>query len=292
MDLKKPLSFSDQVQQLNSHGLLIDDPAKAQEFLQRVNYYKFTGYALQFRVSPTGSDLVPGHHFSEIQRIYEFDEGLRNLLRKYLEIVEIYYKTQIANTFALEKCTVPPYDQHYDPQNYYKKDKFAIAMANLQKSSVYFSDSLIYKHHANVYQGKMPLWVIVELLSFSSVSMLYSAMYRTSQTRIASKFGIGADTLENHLHCMSVLRNKCSHTARLINVRYNPPAKLSTAFMRNNPSVSNDSLFAYLLVLKWRLPENSMRKDFKNELVSLLRQYNDVVDLSLIGFPQNYINIL
>ena len=38
--------------------------------------------------------------------------------------------------------------------------------------------------------------------------------------------GVGKDTLENHLHCLSVLRNKCAHTARMYNTDFNPPAKL------------------------------------------------------------------
>ena len=91
---------------------------------------------------------------------------------------------------------------------------------------------------------------------------------------------------------MSVLRNKCAHAARLINARYNPPAKLSQKFLRDNPSVNNDSLFAYLKVLIYRLPSEDLRVEFKGKIVELIEEYADVVDLSLIGFPQNYKSIL
>ena len=91
---------------------------------------------------------------------------------------------------------------------------------------------------------------------------------------------------------MSVLRNKCAHAARLINTRYNPPAKLSQKFLRDNPSVSNDSLFAYLKVLLYRLPSDDLRNEFKSKLFKLIEEYQDVVDLSLIGFPMNYKNLL
>lgn len=165
-------------------------------------------------------------------------------------------------------------------------------MERFEKEEQYYADSLIVKHHKQNYAGKMPLWVMFELMSFSNVSMMYSAMYKSSQDKIANPLGIGSKTLSNHLHCMSVLRNKCAHAARLINTRYNPPAKLSPNFLRDNPSISNDSLFAYLKILIYRLPSDNYRNDFKNSLFRLIDLYEDVVDLSLIGFPMNYKNIL
>ncbi|MFC2662726.1 MAG: Abi family protein, partial [Eubacterium sp.] len=141
------------------------------------------------------------------------------------------------------------------------------------------------------YEGKMPLWVMVELMSFSSVSKLYNAMYTSSKQAIATNCKTSPRTLSNHLHCLSVLRNKCSHAARLINTNYNPPAKLSSTFLRDNPSVSNSSLFAYLLVLKWRLPTKQLKNSFRKEIFGLLNKYKDVLDLSLMGIPQNYRNI-
>ena len=70
----------------------------------------------------------------------------------------------------------------------------------------------------------MPLWVMVELMSFSNISKLYSSMYISEKETIAQAVGIKYKTLENHLHCLSVLRNKCAHAARLYNTEFNPPA--------------------------------------------------------------------
>ena len=292
MDLKRPLSVEDQIAKLIEHGIVIENMDEAKELLQKVSYYRLTGYTLQFRKSPSSSDLASAHSLAEIHRLYDFDSQLRSLIRHYIEINEVYYKTHISNVFALEKCITPPYDQHYNPDNYFNKDGFQKTMDRFEKEEQYYADSLIVKHHKQNYSGKMPLWVMFELMSFSNVSMLYSAMYTNSQNRIASSLGIGNRTLANHLHCMSVLRNKCAHAARLINTRYNPPAKLSQKFLRDNPSVSNDSLFAYLKVLLYRLPSDDMRKEFKVKLFKLIEEYIDVVDLSLIGFPMNYKNLL
>ena len=88
---------------------------------------------------------------------------------------------------------------------------------------------------------------------------LYSSMYYSEKDAIAHMVGIGRDTLENHLHCLSVLRNKCAHAARMYNTDFNPPAKFTTSFLRKHPEIKNNSLFAYTLVLLKRLPDESSK---------------------------------
>ena len=84
MDLKKPLTFDEQLDKLVAHGMIITDREKAKDILKRVNYYRFTGYALQFRQEPSGSD--------------------------YIEKAEVYYRTQIVYGFSIAKCIEAPHD--------------------------------------------------------------------------------------------------------------------------------------------------------------------------------------
>lgn len=135
----------------------------------------------------------------------------------------------------------------------------------------------------------MPLWVIVELMSFSNMSKLYSSMYFSEKDVIAGAVGVGRETLENHLHCLSVLRNKCAHAARLYNTEFNPPAKFPSSFLRKHPEIKNNSLFSYTLVLLERLPD----KDSKKSLIRAVREaYECDIDMNLVGFPSNYLDIM
>ena len=122
--LKRPLSYTDQIKQLKSHGMIIEDETIAQAFLKVTNDYRFTGYALQFRKAPNNSDFIEGTSFDAVMSLYCFDEELRDCLRKYIEASEIYYKTVISHEFSMEKCIDPPYEQHYDENNYYNKQWF------------------------------------------------------------------------------------------------------------------------------------------------------------------------
>ena len=292
MDLKKPLTFDEQLDKLVAHGMIITDREKAKDILKRVNYYRFTGYALQFRQAPSGSDYIVGTTFETVYHLYKVDEILRDTFRRYIEKAEVYYRTQIAYGFSIAKCTETPYDQHYDENNFYNKKGYREVMENFSREKNYYKDSLIVKHHKMKYSSKMPLWVIVELMSFSNMSKLYSSMYYSEKDVIAHMVGVGRDTLENHLHCLSVLRNKCAHAARMYNTDFNPPAKFTTSFLRKHPEIKNNSLFAYTLVLLKRLPGESSKKSLIQTVENVISEYSDDIDLKLIGFPENYMEIM
>lgn len=291
-NLKKPLTYSEQLEKLKSHNMIIEDPELALKILSEKNYYRFTGYALQQRVDENNSDFIESTSFNKVYQIYRFDETLRNLLKKYIEIIEIYFRTQISYNFSISKCIDPPHDQHYDENNYYNKKGFNDVMTNISHDKKYYHDSLIMQHHIKKYNGKLPLWAMVEMLSFSNLSKLYACMYFSEQNLIAASTGSGHLTLKNHLHCLSLLRNKCAHAARLYNTTFNPPAKFNSSFLRKHPEVKAATLFAYILILLKRLPDNKTRKLFSMELQSIIDEYIDYIDLSLIGFPDNYLDFL
>jgi len=292
MDLKEPKTFAELVSRLKEHHMEVEDELFAEQFLRRVNYYRFTGYALQFRVAPHDSDYVKGTTFETVVQIYDFDTELRNLLKKWIEVLEVYYRAQIANAFSLAKCKKPPHNQHYDFSNYYNKKDAEEIFDDFKKQKKYYKDTLVLQHHQVKYGDYYPLWVIVEMISLSDLSKLYSCMYNSNQDEIANHVGTGRSVLKNHLHCLSVLRNKCAHAARLYNTELKPSAQLPPNFLRNNLSVKSNSLFAYIFVVMRRLPEETMKDSLICELRSIIQKYEDSINLSVMGFPEKYAQIL
>ena len=203
-----------------------------------------------------------------------------------------FYKNLTGNGFADIKCVKPPYNQHYDVNNYFDKDGIAKTLQNFSKEKMYYRDSAIVKHHQKKYQDKMPIWVMMELMTCSSVSMFYHALYISDKEKIADKIGISAATLENHLHALSVFRNKCSHGVRLYNSVFNPPIRFNKSFLRAHPEVKNNTLFAYILMLIKRLPTDEDRKQFRDKLNRIIKKYGNSIDMELIGFPKNYREML
>ena len=287
--LKNPISLDDQVVRLREHKMDIKDVALAKRVLSEVNYYRFTGYALQFRDESHPDDYIPGTAFETIWMLHQFDSALRASIKPFLDIVELYARSQIAYGFAMEKCMTPPHDQHYDSHNYYYKDRHrSIFTSNLTKEKEHSKDTLFVKHHSDKYGGKMPLWVIVELLSFTNLSKLFSAMYLSEQEIIASNMGTAVKTIKNHLHCLANLRNRVAHAVRLYNDSFNPPAILGRKYSQQNPDIESQSLFTMLLVLLRRLPNDEDKSLFIVAIKETISKYSEYIQLTRIGFPDDY----
>ena len=78
----------------------------------------------------------------------------------------------------------------------------------------------------------------------------------------------------------------------MYNTGFNPPAKFTTAFLRKHPEVKNNSLFAYTLVLIKRLPDEQSKKSLIETIEAVISEYKSDIDLRLIGFPENYLEIM
>ena len=293
MDIKRPLTFEQQVQRLIEHKMVVSDAALARRVLSEVNYYRFSGYAIQFRDRETPDDYIIGTKFEDVWRLYQFDNELRCILKTNLDTIELYARTQIAYGFSLSKCLDAPHNQHYEASNFHNKNSHdSIIISSLNREKENNRDSLFVVHHTEKYDGKMPLWVIVELLSFTNLSKLYSAMYFNEQDVIARNMGTARITLKNHLHCIANLRNKVAHAGRLYNATYNPPVILGRSFLQRNPDICANTLFAYLIVLMRRIPEKAEKAALAMAIVNISIQYKDCIKLSLLGFPKNYIQCL
>ena len=287
MELKKPLSFKDQALRLKEHGMEISSISDAICFLSYVNYYRLTGYALQFRAE-NGQDYLPGTSFETVRNLYLFDEELRSLLRAPLDRVEAYFRTQIANGFAMAKCTEPPYDGHYQEYNFCQRESYLEVLESLRKEEDRHPDSLVIKHHQRAYSDRMPIWVMVELLPMSSLSKLYYSMCPLEQQAIATSCHKTTDVMKNHLHVLTVLRNKCSHGARLYNRPFVPESKLGSYYLPRHPEVQNGTLFAAILVLFRCLPDRTSKQNLHSALCNTIRRYASSIELDRIGFPKNY----
>lgn len=62
--------------------------------------------------------------------------------------------------------------------------------------------------------------------------------------------------------------------------------------MKKHPEIKNNSLFAYILVLLKRLPDENSKKSLIQTIEKAVNKYENDIDLKLIGFPENYSEIM
>lgn len=106
--LKPWRSFADQLQQLQSRGLQVDSPAAALDYLERLGYYRLSGYWYPLRViDPVASmaqgkavrldSFAPGCRFEDVVQLYVFDKKLRLLALDALERIEMAVRVDVAH---------------------------------------------------------------------------------------------------------------------------------------------------------------------------------------------------
>ncbi len=224
-------TFDEQINILKQRKLIIPNNYFALSKLQRINYYRLSAYFLPFQHNKDGDkkdDFLDSSSFEDIIQLYYFDSELRKIIFEAIESIEIYFRTQITYSHALR----------YEPFGYLEKENFEtsedffnIVMSNL-KDETKRSQEIFIKHFKDTYQtSDLPLWAVVEVVSFGTISKLYAILKTEEQKEVILKLkDINNNVFKNWLHGLSVVRNICAHHSRLWNktlgVKFEIPRRL------------------------------------------------------------------
>jgi abortive infection bacteriophage resistance protein len=285
MDVKEPKTFDEQLSILKSRGCICNDEKCCKEFLKKVNYYSFTAYFLPYKTKE--GNYVAGTSFESIRHLYNFDRKLRSQIFPIVEEIEIFLRTQLAYFHShkygsLGYTNAASFNDDHDEQ---KLKDMIIDIENNNKKS------LIIKHHKEKYDGKYPLWVIIEFFSTGMISHFYADL----KTADKKSFCLNAYHNKNlcydmvsWLRCLTDLRNKCAHYGRLYYFKF--PTSPSFNEKYNFPM---NRVFAYLVVLKNLYPnKENWNSTFVLGLEALIEEYSDYIYLYHLGFPANWKDII
>jgi len=280
--LKPPLTFKEQLLKLQERGLEIDDEGIALEKLRMCNYYRLSAYTLHLKENDI---FMPGTTFKQIARLYDFDTHLRNLLLPMLERIEIAFRTHVAYLLATNYGNPQSYR---NPSIFTDQNKHNDFLKKIDAEINKASDAFI-RHHKQHYDGQYPIWVVVEIMSFGTLSKLYENLKPYDQKQISSIYSIGSSYTIKWLHTLSYIRNLCAHYSRLYNRTLTKSPQL---FRSERKQIDNTKIFAGILIMKRLNIDNQAWDTFITSLIGLIESYEDVVDLQLIGFPLNWLDLL
>ena len=282
--LKEAKTFDEQLNILEERGVIIDNRESAKKVLSIVNYYRLTAYAIQFKVE---NKYIGNIRFDTIYDLYNFDKKMKNLIIGTLESIEISIRTYIAYTLAHKYGA-----DSYTKSEIFENEKYHNGLMNEISKEIkrnYKEPFVI--HHNDKYNGKFPIWAVIELISFGALSRMYSNLKREDK-RIVSRELLGLDyklLVAGLLH-LSYVRNICAHYGRLYNKKFVVFTKLHKNYSQYN--IDGNSLFATILSIKELMPNKDEWIMFKIQLEALIEQNKDIVDLNLIGFPDDWRGIL
>lgn len=283
-ELKQALTYNEQVNRLIEKGVVVNNRNRCYYFLHRVNYYRFLAYLLTFR-NPDGETYknVP---FEKAESIYYFDKSLRSLILSFIEEIEIQLRAALAY-----------YHGHkYGPGGYESEDAFnkfhdhEAFWNHIEHCIEDNANSPIVKHHKAKYEGRFPIWVIIEFFSIGELSYFYRGMKYNDRTAISNYlYQVDEKTLKSWFRCLTDLRNRCAHCSRLYYWIFPAIPKLP-----NDSGIKLDRrLFCQLYMLKLMYPNKAKwNNSFIKRLERLLEHHKGDVLLSCIGFPANWKEIL
>jgi|LGOV01.1.fsa_nt_gb abortive infection bacteriophage resistance protein len=282
--MKPALSFEEQLNLLIERGLKCSDRENALDILSRVNYYKLSGYSLHFREKDIFQD---GIFFEDIYALYVFDKRISSMLMDLIETVEVSIKTKIAYYIAREISPIG----HWDFDAFDDAERHVIFLDKFLKEQKRMEKKVLYIKHNKEKYGKIPIWVGTEFLSFGTVSHLYENMKTGDKKKIARDyFGLSYEILESWLRSISNVRNRCAHHSRIYNTYFIFNMKKDHIMVSNN--INNKSLFAVLIALKSLLLNPNQWDRVCSDLSSLVKENETIIELSRMGFPQNWKEIL
>ncbi len=304
---KKFKTLQEQVDILESKGLLIEDRDECIDILLRENYFFINGYRHLLMKSPQDRNFVVGSTFRELYSIFLFDRYLRNIIFKNLLIVENNMKSIIS--YQLSKKYGYREKDYLNAKNFTNdpdKSRRVKDLINKMKRQIRVNGQ---QHTATMHYitnyGYIPLWVLVKLLSFGVISDLFTVLKPEDKVGIADIYDVEVSQLEDFLPILANYRNLCAHEDILYDHRTDKSIdnniyheKLGILQMDDEYIYGKNDIFAVVIILKYLLTDAEFRLMMREidyeigKLSGVIKSIPLAKILDRIGFPENYMELI
>lgn len=299
-------NLDEQIEIFKHKGMVVHDERYAKQILLRENYFFLNGYRHLFYKSETEKKFITGTTFEELYSLFLFDRSFRNVIFKYLLVIENNLKSitsyQLSKKYGYrEKDYLRAKNFTHDParqrqvNDLLKKMKRQIRVNGSQHSATL--------HYVSNY-GYIPLWILVKVLSFGIVSEMFSILKPEDQHEISKVYNVDVEDLLVYLPILANYRNLCAHEDILYENRTQKEIddtiyhQILDIPKENGEYIYGKSdLFALLIIMRQMLTTEDF-KNMTNELENVIAtlDYNltsikiEKV-LNRMGFPKNWIDL-
>lgn len=233
---RKPhLDIPGQIALLRSRGMEVADLRKAAGYLERIGYYRLSGYWYPLRQSliVLGTDGKPvtqvlddfrtGTSLAQAVDLYVFDKRLRLLFLDAIERIEVALRVDVALLLGAR-------DPWAHRQAAFLHGSFAKRinsrtgrtahqdwLSRLDQLAARSKDEFV-RHFTARYSGPLPIWIAIELWDFGMLSTFLAGMAVVDQGTVGIKYGVQRpELLIGWMRGINLVRNICAHHGRLWN---------------------------------------------------------------------------
>uniref|UniRef100_UPI00404ABB74 Abi family protein n=1 Tax=Flavobacterium sp. TaxID=239 RepID=UPI00404ABB74 len=254
---------------------------KLKEILLDIGYYRL-GFYCHYYFDKQNKKYSKDVKISDIINLYYLDVDLKYLLLKYINRIEINFRTKLI---------------YYVSMRYKDNSRWYVDSAILDEESItnfkekvytdkFKSDNLSLKKHHIKYPDDdfAPCWKAFEYLTFGSIITIFGSIKDPEVKQIISeKYGIkDLSKFSRLLHSVRLIRNICAHSGVLFD--YSLPLSLSSIpQITYNPGDRN-SLDASIKVIGFFIQTISENRyiDFQDDINSFFDKYKTDVILNSV----------
>lgn len=311
-------TIEEQIELLKNRNLTFEDEIKAKEILINNNYYNvINGYKQLFLNKSDEDNFIDGTTFEEIYALYDFDRKLRSIFLEYILKIENSLRSLVAYYFSqfhgndnyLKLSNFETFSEVNT--NFAKKEKqlkhIQMLISNINKKIANSIENKPYIQHYIMNYGFIPMWVLVNILSFGDICNFFRLMKQKERILISSNFNIMEHDLSSLIGILSDTRNLCAHDERLYNFIF--PAKstindnqyhinLSIPISNRRYVQGKNDLYAVVIALKILLSKEDYYK-FHGKIFSRIMSLQSKLKvisihdvLNTMNFPNNWHDII
>lgn len=319
--------------------------SRVMRILEKENYYNvINGYKELFidKAASTISNEVykSNTDFDEIYALYSFDREIRIIYLKYLLEIENHFKSVLSHCFS-EKYGFDNYlkldsfesTASTDIETLNRIAKYHnlntnTDLAEINKISAEENVANVTRLIGDIQQevarqlakhnpmithymtthGYIPLWVLVNVLTFGKVTTFFLNMKEPDKIEISKRFKLQYRELHKYMSILGLARNKCAHDERFFDIRFKQKIHTKSIPYFKQIGLTRDKsgsytmglsdAFSVVIIFKQMLTKSDFKefisaidsafKKLSRQLITI--SINDV--LSKMGYPANWKNII
>lgn len=291
---KQILTIAQQVQSYIDAGMLITSREDVEKALKSVGFYRLRGYSFHL-YDNSAKKYVPGAKFDDIFQLYQFDQKLSALIFSMISPIEVALRARLVEALLVHGDALILQDS-----SIFKEKKMYWQNMSTIASEIARSNDVFIKHNFDNHEGEVPVWAVMEVLSFGTLSKIIKNL----KTGVGSAYSILAANYQytskkgnlvnpsqkmfaSWVQGVSVLRNMCAHNSRIYNrTIHTTPEILDTD--KVTPSPAHNGLYQILLAMKYLRASDEEWTVFVAELEELFRNNSSVISFTAMNLPVDW----
>lgn len=284
-----------QIETLKGRGLNLDyEEAKIKEFLLDIGYYRLGFYWHHFEIDDD-HNFAKGSKLTDVIALYYLDVDLRTILLRYLNRIEIHFRTKVVYYVSNKFKDSPAWfaDEKIVNNSFIHNTPYKTSMLHRVYNPDFISNNkTLKKHHLNnPEETYAPAWKALEFFTFGVLLNLFKNIRDEDiKKRVTESLGIlNPNKFENLMSTVVLIRNICSHGDVLYD--FKTPRGLSVVPGINFEGSDRSSLNACIKVIAYLLEHisDNRKNDFLKEIDDLFtKNFNNETIKEIINDKINY----